>query len=111
MQGIIFFVWSFAGAALAIFLAGFIALIGFRPLVKLLVERVVRRLLKDRYPENLWEMVTAFMRINPRIIVENSLRAETGGVIERPFGSPRKFLKFDGLVFSPAQLAVLPQPE
>lgn len=111
MHGILFFLWSFLGAVLAMLLAGAIAIVSFRPLAKWLVGRVVQRLLKDRYPENLWEMVTAMTRIKPRMIVENSLRAETGGVIERPFGSPRKFLHFEGLVFSPAQLAVLPQPE
>lgn len=82
-----------------------------RPMLKLVTKHIANIILSDRYAENLWEMVTAMTRISPQYIVENSLRAETGGVIERPFGSPRNFLNFDGLVFSPAQLAVLPEHE
>lgn len=67
--------------------------------------------MNDRYAENLWEIVSAFTRMNPKLVVENSLRAATGGVIERPFGSPRKFVNFDGLIFSPAQLSKLPAKE
>lgn len=62
-------------------------------------------------PENIWEMVSAITRTPPTAVVENSLRAASGKVIERPFGSPRKFLHFDGLIFSPAQLSVLPANE
>jgi glutamate synthase domain-containing protein 2 len=67
--------------------------------------------MSERYSSNLWEMVTAFTRINPTAVVENSLRAASGAIIERPFGSPRKFLHFDGLIFSPAQLKTLPTDE
>lgn len=111
MKGLSYFIVSFAGASLAIMLAGLGAFVCARPLVKWMVGRFIKRLMSDRYAENIWEMVTAMTRISPRIVVENSLRAAVAGVIERPFGSPRKFLNFDGLVFSPAQLAVLPAHE
>jgi glutamate synthase domain-containing protein 2 len=75
------------------------------------ISLFMKRLMSDRYPENIWEMASALTRTSPRIVVENSLRATGGGVIERPFGSPRKYLDFDGLIFSPAQLATLPAPE
>ncbi|NGQ95184.1 FMN-binding glutamate synthase family protein [Brevibacillus sp. SYP-B805] len=106
-----FLVGAFAGASLAILCAGLIAIILARPLMKWGMGRFMKRLMSDRYPENLWELVSALTRTSPRIVVENSLRAASGGVIERPFGSPRKYLDFDGLVFSPAQLATLPAPE
>jgi methylamine---glutamate N-methyltransferase subunit C len=106
-----FLVGSFAGALLAILCAGLIAIVFARPLMKWGIGRFTKRLMSDRYPENIWEMVSALTRTSPSIVVENSLRAATGGVIERPFGSPRKYLDFDGLVFSPAQLATLPAPE
>jgi methylamine---glutamate N-methyltransferase subunit C len=102
---------AFAGAFLAILCAGLIAFLFAHPLIKWGVGRFTKRLMADRYPENIWEMVSALTRTSPRIVVENSLRASSGGVIERPFGSPRKFLDFDGLIFSPAQLATLPAPE
>ncbi|WP_081656538.1 FMN-binding glutamate synthase family protein [Brevibacillus thermoruber] len=106
-----FLAGSFAGAFLAILCAGLIAIVFARPLIQWGIGRFTKRLMADRYPENIWEMVSALTRTSPRIVVENSLRASSGGVIERPFGSPRKFLDFDGLVFSPAQLATLPAPE
>lgn len=79
-----------------------------RPLIKWLTSVFIKILMKDPYAENVWEMVSAFIRFNPRIVIENSLRATNGGIIERPFGTPKKFLNFDNLIFSPAQLAVLP---
>ncbi len=106
-----FLLGSFTGALLAIICTLIFALLFARPLIKWMVGRFTKRLMADRYAENIWEMVTALTRISPRVVIENSLRATTGGVIERPFGSPRKFLNFDGLVFSPAQLSVLPAAE
>lgn len=88
-----------------------IVLLTIRPLIKKAVSSFTKILMGDPYAENVWEMVSAFMRISPRIVVENSLRAAEGKIIDRPFGSPRKFLNFDGLVFSPAQLAVFPAKE
>lgn len=111
MNGVSYFIVSFSGAFLAILIISLCAFLFARPLIKWVVGRFTKWLMSDRYPENIWEMVTALTRTSPRIVVENSLRAARAGVIERPFGSPRKFLNFDGLVFSPAQLAVLPANE
>jgi glutamate synthase domain-containing protein 2 len=104
-------VGSFSGALLAFICILIFVLLFARPMIQWMIGRFTKRLMSDRYAENIWEMVTALTKISPRIVIENSLRATTGGVIERPFGSPRKFLNFDGLVFSPAQLATLPAAE
>ncbi|MFE1625466.1 FMN-binding glutamate synthase family protein [Brevibacillus reuszeri] len=106
-----FLIGSFMGALIAIVFSGVLILAFSRPLIQWIVGRFTKRLMNDRYPENIWEMVTALTRVPPKTVIENSLRASEGDVIERPFGSPRKFLNFDGLIFSPAQLAVLPAPE
>ncbi|QCJ41319.1 FMN-binding glutamate synthase family protein [Bacillus sp. S3] len=82
-----------------------------RPMIKRFIGVFTNILMKDPYEENIWEMVVALTRLDPKIVIENSLRATNGGVIERPFGTPRKFLNFDGLIFSPAQLATLPSHE
>ncbi|WP_369414656.1 FMN-binding glutamate synthase family protein [Collibacillus ludicampi] len=82
-----------------------------RFMISLLVHRTLVRFMSDRYAENLWELASALTRMSPQLVLENALRSHKGGVIERPMGSPRKFLHLDGLVFSPAQLAVLPCPE
>ncbi|GIM45324.1 FMN-binding glutamate synthase family protein [Collibacillus ludicampi] len=76
-----------------------------------MVKGVVKRFMSDRYAENVWELVSALTRMSPQWVLENALRAHTGSVIQRPLGSPRKFLNFDGLIFSPAQVAKLPTPE
>jgi len=102
---------AFFGALLALICVLAMALLFARPVIQWGMKRFVTRLMSDRYPENIWEMITAMIRVNPRIVMENSLRAASGSIIERPFGSPRKFLSFDGLIFSPAQLATLPTPE
>jgi glutamate synthase domain-containing protein 2 len=106
-----FWLGAFTASFTAMICTGIFAVIFARPLIKLIIGRFTKRLMSERYPENIWEMVTAMTRINPTMVIENSLRADSGKIIERPFGSPRKFLNFDGLIFSPAQLAVLPTHE
>lgn len=80
----------------------------FRPYVRWLLGRVIRRVMSEAYEDNIWEMVTASVRVGPIKIIENSLRAHSGQIIKRPFGSPRKYLSLEGLMFSPAQLARRP---
>lgn len=86
----------------------FLTLILIRPIVKFIIGVFIKRLMTDHYSANLWEMYTALSHRGPTSVIENSLRATTGEQIDRPFGSVRKFLNFDGLMFSAAQLAVLP---
>lgn len=105
------FLLGFAGALAAVFCAFVLGVLFAKPLIQWVVARFTKRLMNDNYAENIWEVVTALTRTSPRIVVENSLRAAFGTVIERPFGSPRKFLNFNGLMFSPAQLATFPVPE
>ncbi|KQL49901.1 glutamate synthase [Brevibacillus choshinensis] len=106
-----FLIGSFVGTILASLCIGVVMFFLFRPATQWLLSRFMKRLMDDRYPENVFEMISAMKKINPQIVLENSLRAASGQVIERPFGSSRKFLTFDGLIFSPAQLAVFPAPE
>jgi glutamate synthase domain-containing protein 2 len=89
----------------------FMMYVGRRVFLASVVKGVVKRFMSDRYAENLWELVSAFTRMSPQWVLENALRAHTGNIIQRPLGSPRKFLNFDGLIFSPAQVAKLPMPE
>ncbi len=82
-----------------------------RPLMKWVFGHVTKLIMTESYEENIWEAVTASRRFSPITNVENSLRSESGKTIERPFGTARKFMNFDGLIFSPAQLATLPTSE
>ncbi|MFF0826257.1 FMN-binding glutamate synthase family protein [Brevibacillus sp. NPDC003359] len=106
-----FLIGSFVGSMAALIVLGLLLICLFRPLTQWVLARFMKRLMSDRYPENIFEMVSAMTKVSPRYVLENSLRAATGQAIERPFGSPRKFLNFDSLIFSPAQLAVLPSSE
>ncbi len=72
------------------------------------INKFLKRVLSDRYDENVAELWSATRRINLQNILELSLRAETGGVIERPLGTPKHFKHFDGLMFIPAQMHTLP---
>lgn len=94
-----FLIGSFVGTLVAGILFTLLGIVTFRPLVQWLLGRFMKRLMSDRYPENIFEMVSALTKVSPRYVLENSLRATTGQAIERPFGSPRKFLNFDGLIF------------
>ena len=85
-----------------------LVVIFIRPLTKWIVGRLIKRIMSESYKSNIWEMITASTRSGTIVIMENSLRANSGKMIKRPFGSPRKFLNFEGLVFSPAQLYRLP---
>ncbi|WP_103106400.1 FMN-binding glutamate synthase family protein [Brevibacillus reuszeri] len=106
-----FFIGSFVGTIFSAICLSLILFLFFRSITQWMLGRFMKRLMSDRYPENIFEMVSAMTKVSPRIILENSLRATSGQAIERPFGSPRKFLNFDGLIFSAAQLAVLPAHE
>jgi len=79
-----------------------------RPLIKWIFARMMKQFMSKQYNENLWELVSGMTRTSPNTIMENSLRATSGTIISRPFGSPRAFHHFDGLVFSPAQLSKAP---
>lgn len=99
------------GTFLAIVLLATIAFCFSRGFVRWAVGHFVKIVMNDRYPENIGEIVSALTRVSPQKVLENSLRSAEGIAIDRPFGSPRKFLDYDSLLFSPAQLAVLPAPE
>jgi methylamine---glutamate N-methyltransferase subunit C len=72
------------------------------------VDRTLVRLLKDRYAENLWDIVVGMTRVPPHILMELELRAEFGQTLERPLGSIRRLPDFAGVAFNPAQLVKQP---
>lgn len=84
----------------------------FRKVIfKFMVNPLIRILMEDKYEENLWEMVSAIRRFDPQKIVEINLRAQSGTVIERPMGSPKKFPNFEPIVFYSAQLQSYTTPQ
>jgi glutamate synthase domain-containing protein 2 len=79
-----------------------------RPLIKFIFAQMLKRFMSKKYEDNLWELISAMTRVSPNKIMENSMRSTSGTIINRPFGSPRNFHHFDGLIFSPAQLSKSP---
>lgn len=97
--------------ALGIFL-GLAYLIGkrlFRTIVQRLFGLVLERLLRDKYHENLMELWSAVRRTSVQNILEISLRAEEGKLIQRPLGTAKPLPHYDTLMFVPAQMARLPK--
>lgn len=82
-----------------------------RPLVKAAMGRMLKRVLTDRYDRNLFEGYTMLQQRPPRLQVEIALRAQAGKPLSRPWGTPKRFLHLDNLMFVPAQLAQLPTPD
>jgi len=81
----------------------------FRTIVQRLFGLVLERLLRDKYSENLMELWGAVRRTSIQNILEISLRAEEGKLIDRPLGSPKTLPHYDTLMFVAAQMARLPK--
>ena len=75
-----------------------------------ITKQVGKILTADLYHENITELFSATYRTDIQNILEANLRAEAGAVINRPLGSPRRTINFDGLAFSPVFLTRLPTP-
>ncbi|KJS82511.1 MAG: glutamate synthase [Peptococcaceae bacterium BICA1-8] len=71
----------------------------------------LKRLMVDKYPENLWEFVSASRKFGLQTIVETNLRTQEGKMIKRPLGSPKKFPNLNNVMFNFAQLHTLPTDE
>ncbi|HEX3015292.1 MAG TPA: FMN-binding glutamate synthase family protein [Desulfobacteria bacterium] len=79
-----------------------------RNLIKRLFGHFMYVLMTDSYGQNLLELYSAVKRSGFLPIMENSLRAEHGTVLKRPFGSTANVPGFKNLLFDVAQLHVLP---
>lgn len=67
-------------------------------------------MMTDPYLANLSELVTATKRTNIQTILETNLRAQRAEVLQRPLGSPRDFVGFEGLMFVSSHLDREPLP-
>lgn len=76
-----------------------------------MVNPVIKRIMDDEYQENIWELVSGLRRMGMQEVVENSLRAKSGQIIQRPLGSPYKFPVLRSLTFRTAQIRSFPTPK
>ncbi len=99
-----------AGALGAALLLALLLRLAGRPLARTVLARFMRRLFRDPYHENLWEIFTGTYRFGVQHLVETDLRASTGEPLQRPFGRRLPFPGFGQLLFDVAQLDRLPTP-
>lgn len=97
--------------AAGVLITGTGALILWRPGFNLWIDAVIKRLLKDPYPENIGEMYNVFRKVGLQNVLESDLRATYGEPIERPFGTSRHFSPWDKLLFNPVYLSRKPTIE
>ena len=92
--------------SLAILLVVFLVLILLakrilRTILGGIIATAAKRLLSDKYTQNISELWSSINRYSVLNLIEASLRAETGKIITRPLGTPKHFLGFENLMFSP----------
>lgn len=92
-----------------------VLILAIKPILRYIVGKqiseAVSRLVSDKYTQNLMEVFPVGKRISVLNILEIGLRAENGKIITRPLGSPKKFLGFDNLMFSPRLMIGLSLPQ
>ena len=84
-------------------------LIGWRWMIKLVVKKAGKIILTDSYQENIMELMPGLRHMGVQNMLENSLRAENGAVLNRPLaGSAKKWPHLDPVTFIPAQTTPFP---
>lgn len=83
----------------------------FRYFMNRISDDALSKLLTENYDQNLAVLFPSLKRLSILYLIEMSLRAETGKLIERPLGSPKQFLGYDNLMFSPRQMTKFSLPE
>lgn len=77
-----------------------------KPMFRYYMNRIsdysIRRLLSDKYSENLTEIITSLKRMSILNMIEFNMRAQDGKTIERPLGSNKHFPGYDMLMFAPS---------
>lgn len=81
-----------------------------RSIINRISDKSIKTIMTDEYGENLWEFVSAGSRIGLQNIMELNLRSESGQIIERPLGSPKKYPNVQSLLFPFAQIDTMPVP-
>lgn len=79
-----------------------------RNLMNNVSDEMMERMLQDPYNQNLFLMVTASQKLTLKAIIEASMRAQSGKVLERAYGSPNVQSPWEKLFLNPTQLFSLP---
>ena len=104
LQFILAFVISLA-------IVGILGLVLLRPVINLVADSFIKRLMKDPYPENIGEMYNVFAKVGVQNVFESDLRGTTGEPLQRPFGTSKHFSQWDKLLLNPVYLSRQPVVE
>lgn len=102
---------ALVGGLGALIIAAIVLLVAGRKLLDLASDAFVRRMMTDKYVENLWEFIATMGRTGSSIILENQLRSQFGTIPNRPFGAVARMTNFRRISFNPAQLVRMPTPD
>jgi glutamate synthase domain-containing protein 2 len=91
-----------------LFIFFFTFIIGWRKIVKTVINKVSKILFTDSYQENLLELMPGLRHMGVQNALENMLRAESGDVLHRPLGSSKNWPHLDEITFIPAQTGPFP---
>jgi glutamate synthase domain-containing protein 2 len=84
-------------------------LIGWRWVLKIFVKKCGEIILTDSYQENIIELLPGLRHMGIQNMLENSLRADSGKILNRPLtGSSKKWPHLDPITFIPAQTTPFP---
>ena len=84
-------------------------LTGWRWIIKQIMKKTGKIILTDSYQENIMELMPGLRHMGIQNMLENSLRATTGTVLQRPLtGSAKKWPHLEPITFIPAQVSPFP---
>ncbi|HEY8343983.1 MAG TPA: FMN-binding glutamate synthase family protein [Bacillota bacterium] len=94
---LVYFFLALLGSLLAFSL---LALLIWRPLLNFFIDRFIRTLIKDPYPENIFEMYNVISKVGVQNLIEGDLRGSSGGILKRPFGAGKRLSDWDQLTLN-----------
>lgn len=114
MQITLLSAWWLIVPALLVLLVLFIFILLAKPIVRWILKGLANdfttKLLSDKYTQNLAEFLPSLKRFSVLNAIELSLRAESGNIITRPLGTPKHYLSFENLMFTPRQMTMMSLP-
>lgn len=82
----------------------------FQKLINPIIDYYVKEMFSKNYSENPIIGFTSLKKLGIKDVIEAEMRAETGKVLSRPYGSDIKFSPWEKLLLNPRQLFMFPTP-
>jgi len=76
-----------------------------------IMDTFMERIMKDKYTDNLYEAITVAQKVDPKNLIETTLRAQTGKPLSRPLGSPIVLSEWEKILLNPVHLFRFPTDE